>query len=120
MPERLFFANAGRVVDHIAAVAGNQQPPPRVVLVDLGAVNDLEITAGAADGSCRELHRQGSALWAAAPNERPLQMLRRVAELLGRTDLQADIGRLGVRLFPNLDDAIAAYQEQTLPDHPPS
>ena len=43
--ERLFFANARRVVDHIAAVAGNRQPPPRVVLVDLSAVNDLEITA---------------------------------------------------------------------------
>jgi len=46
-------------------------------------------------------------------------MLRRAAELLGRTDLQADTGRLSVRLFPNLDDAIAAYHEQTLPDHPP-
>jgi hypothetical protein len=62
---------------------------------------------------------RGSALWAAAPSERPLQMLRRAAELLGRTDLQADTGRLSVRLFPNLDDAIAAYHEQTLPDHPP-
>jgi len=78
--ERLFFANARRLVDHIAAVAGNRHPPPR---------------------------------------ERPLQMLRRAAELLGRTDLQADTGRLGVRVFPNLDDAIAAYHEQTLPDHPP-
>ena len=38
-------------------------------------------------------------------------MLRRAAELLGRTDLQADTGRLGVRVFPNLDDAIAAYHE---------
>ena len=46
-------------------------------------------------------------------------MLRRADELLGRTDLQADTGRLSVRLFPNLDDAIAAYHEQTLPDHPP-
>lgn len=109
------------MVDHIAAVAGNQQPPPRVVLVDLGAVKDLEITAlERLTVHAEELHRQGSALWAAAPNERPLQMLRRVAELLGRTDLRADIGRLGVRLFPSLDHAIAAYQEQTLPDHPPA
>jgi sulfate permease, SulP family len=119
--ERLFFANARRVVDHIAAIAGEQQPPPRVVLVDLSAVNDLEMTAleRLAD-QAEALHRQGSALWAAAPSEGPLQMLRRAAELLGRTDLQADTGRLGVRVFPNLDDAIAAYHEQTLPDHPPT
>jgi sulfate permease, SulP family len=118
---RLFFANARRVVDHIAAIAGEQQPPPRVVLVDLSAVNDLEMTAleRLAD-QAEALHRQGSALWAAAPSEGPLQMLRRAAELLGRTDLQADTGRLGVRVFPNLDDAIAAYHEQTLPDHPPT
>jgi sulfate permease, SulP family len=118
---RLFFANARRVVDHIAAIAGKQQPPPRVVLVDLSAVNDLEMTAleRLAD-QAEALHRQGSALWAAAPSEGPLQMLRRAAELLGRTDLQADTGRLGVRVFPNLDDAIAAYHEQTLPDHPPT
>jgi sulfate permease, SulP family len=118
---RLFFANARRVVDHIAAIAGEQQPPPRVVLVDLSAVNDLEMTAleRLAD-QAEALHRQGSALWAAAPSEGPLQMLRRAAELLGRTDLQADTGRLGVRVFPNLADAIAAYHEQTLPDHPPT
>ena len=66
--ERLFFANARRVVDHIAAIAGKQQPPPRVVLVDLSAVNDLEITAlERLTDQAEALHRQGSALWAAAP-----------------------------------------------------
>jgi hypothetical protein len=45
-------------------------------------------------------------------------MLRRAGELLGRTDLEADIGRLGVRVFPRLDDAIAAYQDQAQPDRP--
>lgn len=58
------------------------------------------------------------ALWVAAPSQRPLEMLRRAAELLGRTDLQADTGRLGVRVFPSLNDAVAAYQERTRPGHP--
>jgi SulP family sulfate permease len=114
---RLFFANARRVVDRIAAIAAGREPPPRVVLLDLGAVNDLEVTAldRLAD-LAEDLHGQGMALWVAAPSQRPLEMLQRAAELLGRTDLEADTGRLGVRLFPSVDDAVAAYQEQMEPD----
>jgi hypothetical protein len=59
-----------------------------------------------------DLHGQGRALWVAAPSQRPLEMLRRAAELLGRTDLQADTGRLGVRVFPRLEDAGTAYGKQ--------
>jgi SulP family sulfate permease len=42
---RLFFANVRRVCEQIAAIAAGQQPPPRVLLLDLGAVNDLDVTA---------------------------------------------------------------------------
>jgi MFS superfamily sulfate permease-like transporter len=104
------------VVDRIAAIAAGREPPPRVVLLDLGAVNDLEVTAldRLAD-LAEDLHGQGMRLWVAAPSQRPLEMLRRAAELLGRTDLEADTGRLGVRVFPSVDDAVAAYQEQMEP-----
>jgi SulP family sulfate permease len=110
---RLFFANARRVVDRIAAIAADQHPRPRVVLLDLSAVNDLEVTAleRLAD-LADDLHGHGGALWVAAPSQGPHEMLRRAAELLGRTDLQADTGRLGVRVFPSLDDAVAAYEGQ--------
>jgi SulP family sulfate permease len=114
---RLFFANARRVCDRIAAIAADRRPPPRVVLLDLGAVNDLDVTAldRLAD-LAEDLHERGMTLWAAAPSQRPLELLRRGAELLGRTDLQADTGRLGVRVFPSVDDAVAAYQDQMEPD----
>jgi MFS superfamily sulfate permease-like transporter len=110
---RLFFANARRVVDRIAAIAADRRPQPRVVLLDLSAVNDLELTAleRLAD-LAEDLHGQGRALWVAAPSQGPLEMLRRSAELLGRTDLEADTGRLGVRVFLCLDDAVAAYEGQ--------
>jgi hypothetical protein len=90
-----------------------------VVLLDFGAVNDLEITAldRLAD-LAEDFHGRDMTLWVAAPSQRPLEMLRRSAELLGRTDLRADTGRLGVRVFPSLDDAIAAYQDQGEPDRP--
>jgi sulfate permease, SulP family len=118
---RLFFANARRVVERIAAIAADQRPPPRVVLLDLSAVNDLEITALERLADLADaLHGQGRALWIAAPSQRPLEMLRRGAELLGRTDLQADTGRLGIRIFPSLDEAIAAYEDRTQPDRPPT
>jgi len=118
---RLFFANARRVVDRFAAIAADQRPPPRVVLLDLSAVNDLEVTAleRLAD-LAEDLHGRGMALWVAAPSQRPLEMLRRAAELLGRTSLQADTGRFGVRVFLSLDDAVAAYEDQTEPDRPPA
>lgn len=118
---RLFFANARRVCDRIAAIAFDQPSPPQVVLLDLGAVNDLEVTAlERLEGLAEDLHGRGIVLWLAAPSKRPLEMLSRAGELLGRTSLQADTGRLGVRVFPSLDDAIAAYEVQTEPDHPPA
>jgi sulfate permease, SulP family len=110
---RLFFANARRVLDRIATIAADRRPQPRVLLLDVGAVNDLDMTAleRLAD-LAEDLHGQGGALWVAAPSQRPLEMLRRAAELLGRTSLQDDTGRLGVRVFPSLDDAVAAYEGQ--------
>jgi sulfate permease, SulP family len=118
---RLFFANARRVVDQIGAIVVDQQPPPRVVLLDLTVVPDLEITAldRLAD-LAEDLHDQGMILWVAAPSQRPLEMLRRAAELLGRTDLQSDTGRLGVRLFPTIDEAISAHRDRPQPDRPPA
>jgi sulfate permease, SulP family len=116
---RLFFANARRVFDQIAAIAADQWPPPLVVLLDLSAVNDLEITAleRLAD-LAEDLHAQGRSLWVAAPSQRPLEMLRRAAQLLGRTDLEANTGRLGLRVFPTLEDAVGAYEDQAQPDRP--
>jgi sulfate permease, SulP family len=116
---RLFFANARRVVDHIAALVADQRPPPRVVLLDLSAVNDLEITAldRLAD-LADDLHGRGPDPVGGRAQPTPLEMLRRAAELLGRTDLQADTGRLGVCLFPTLEDAITAHRDRTQPDHP--
>jgi sulfate permease, SulP family len=110
---RLFLANARRVCEHIAAVAADRQPPPRVVLLDLSAVNDLDVTAldRLAD-LAEDLHGQGMVLWVAAPSQRPLEMLRRAAELLGRPSLQDTSGRLGVRAFVSLADAVAASQDQ--------
>jgi sulfate permease, SulP family len=116
---RLFFANARRVFEHIAAMALAAQPPPRVVLLDLSAVNDLETTAlERLNDLAEDLHQRGMALWIAAPAQGPLEMLGRAAELLGRTSLEADTGPLGVRVFARLEDAVAAYRDLPLPDRP--
>jgi hypothetical protein len=90
-----------------------------VVLLDLSVVSDLEVTAldRLAD-LAEDLHGQGQILWVAAPSQGPLEMLRRAAELLGRTDMLADTGRLGVRLFPTLDEAVSAHRDRPQPDRP--
>jgi cytosine/adenosine deaminase-related metal-dependent hydrolase len=109
------------VVDRIAAIAAGQRPAPRVVLLDPNAVNDLEVTALERLAEYAEdLHGQGRALWIAAPSQRPLEMLRRAAELLGRADLQADTGQLGVRVFRSLDLAVTTYKDQPQPDRAPT
>jgi hypothetical protein len=82
------------------------------------AVLTLTLLAPLLADLAEDLHAQGQLLWVAAPSDRPLAMLRHSAELLGRSDLQADTGRLGVRIFPTLTDAVAAYQAQVEPDHP--
>jgi sulfate permease, SulP family len=109
---RLFFANVRRVCDQVVALV-NEPEPPRVALLDLSAVNDLDITAldRLADLAA-DLHERGTLLWSAAPSDRAADMIGRAAELLGRPDLRADTGPLGVRVFPSLDEAVSAYEQQ--------
>ena len=115
---RLFFANARRVCDRIAAIV-LEGPRPRVVLLDLSAVNDLEVTALERLAELADdLHGRGMVLWVAAPSQRPLEMVRRAAELLGRPSLLAEAGWLGDRVFRRLEDAVAAYGAQAQPERP--
>jgi sulfate permease, SulP family len=114
---RLFFANARRVVDRIAAIAGDQRPR-RGWCCWTSAPSTTSRSPRWSGWPTSQTASTGRALWVAAPSQRPLEMLRRAAELLGRSDLQADTGRLGVRVFPSLEDAVAAYEEQIEPDRP--
>ena len=66
--ERLYFANARRVRERITAIVAAEQPPPRVVLLDLGAVNSLEVTApDQLAGLAEDLQGRGMNLWMAVP-----------------------------------------------------
>ncbi len=118
---RLFFANVRRVCSQIVALV-NEPESPQVVLLDLSAVNDLDITAldRLAD-LAEDLHDRGTLLWSAAPSDQVAAMISRAAELLGRPDLRADTGELGVRVFPGLDEAVSAYDQRTPgPAHDPA
>jgi MFS superfamily sulfate permease-like transporter len=109
--ERLYFANARRVRERITAIVAAEQPPPRAVLLDLGAVNSLEVTAlDQLAGLAEDLQGRGMNLWMAVPGQQPLEVVRRAAELLGRTSLEAGTGRLGVRVFARVEDAVSAHQ----------
>jgi len=101
---RIFFANAGRIGDKIMALVAEAKP--KVVLIDLSSVFDLEYTAlkRLAEGEARE-RQNGISLWLAALNPGVLVMVQRspLGEVLGRE-----------RMFFNLEQAVAKYQERFL------
>lgn len=101
---QLYFANAHRVADRVDALAG---PGTRVLVLDLDAVPDIDLTAS---GVIVELHdalaRRGVALWFAGLNRRPRRTLRATADQDRLTGEH--------RLFGRVADAVAHYRSQPI------
>jgi MFS superfamily sulfate permease-like transporter len=77
-------------------------PSPRVLVLDLGAVPDIDVTAiDLLAEFDAELRGRGITLWMVNLNERPLDMLRRAPEA----------GTYTPRLFREVDDAVAAFAD---------
>ena len=94
---RLHFANMRRTSERIVAAIEASDPPPRVVILDVVAVPDLEITAVAGlHELAADLHERGTELWIASltPAE------RRMIERYGETG--------AVTVFATPEDALAA------------
>jgi len=97
---RLFFANAERVAHKIRPLV--EAARPRVVVLDLEAVFDLEYTALKALTEAEKRNREhGVMLWVAGLNPGVLAMVQHspLGETLGRE-----------RMFFNLEQAVARYQ----------
>jgi sulfate permease, SulP family len=96
----IYFANAPRVRRRLLDLVDAAAPRPDVLLVDFGAVPDIDITAldllPMVDADLRE---RGITLWLANINARPLDMLRRLP----------DAAAWERRLFRELDDAATAF-----------
>jgi sulfate permease, SulP family len=96
----IYFANAPRMRRRLLDLVDAAAPPPDVLLVDFGAVPDIDITAlDLLPMVDADLRGRGITLWLANINARPLDMLRRLpdAEAWER------------RLFRELDDAATAF-----------
>jgi MFS superfamily sulfate permease-like transporter len=99
---RIFFANAERVGEKVRSIIG--QTCPRVIVLHLRAVFDLEYTAlKMLTEAERELNGQGVALWLVGLNPGVLEMVLHspLGETLGRD-----------RMFFNLERAVASWQVQ--------
>jgi MFS superfamily sulfate permease-like transporter len=106
----IYYANGPRLQERLVGLVDTADPPPRVLVMDLGAVPDIDVTAlDLLVGLEAELRERGVVLWMANLNERPLDMLRRLPEAAAYEPL----------LFRELDDAVAAFADpRTSP--PPS
>ena len=99
---RLFFANAERVAHKIRPVI--EASKPKVVVLDLGGVFDLEYTALKALTDAEKRNRErGVLLWLVGLNPSVLEMVRRspLGEILGRE-----------RMFFTLEQAVAHHESQ--------
>ena len=106
----IYYANAPRLRERLLGLVDAADPPPRVLVLDLGAVPDIDVTAiDLLAGFDADLRGRGITLWMVNLNERPLDMLRRSPEA----------ERYEPRLYREIDDAVAAFADpRTSP--PPS
>jgi sulfate permease, SulP family len=96
----IYFANAPRLRGRLLELVDTADPHPRVLVLDLDAVPDIDVTAlDLLAGFDADLRRRGVTLWLANPNARPLDMLRRLP----------GAGEWERRLFRDLDAATSAF-----------
>jgi anti-anti-sigma factor len=97
---RIFFANAARITERMKPLIA--EASPKVVVIDLGGVFDLEYTALKILTEAEQRHRErGVSLWLVGLNPGVLAMVQRspLGDILGRE-----------RMFFNLEQAVARYQ----------
>jgi high affinity sulfate transporter 1 len=105
---RLFFANAQRVADMMRPLV--EQATPSVLLLDFGAVTDLEYTALKMLIEAEEqARREGRELWLAALNPG-------VSAVIERSKLGEPPGR--ERIFASLEAAVVKYTQIGLASAP--
>jgi SulP family sulfate permease len=98
----LFFGAVGKLEDLQATVAG--ESPPRIVVLDLRMVINLDTTClDALEGLQRTLRKRGGTLLLCAANEQPLSLMRRSGFLddIGADNLLADLDA-GIRRAQSL------------------
>ena len=96
---RIYFGNAQRILDKMAPLV--RQAKPSVVLLDCGAVPDIEFTAlRMLIGADESLRASGTELWLAGLNPAALDVVQRspLGERLGRA-----------RMFFNVNRAVETY-----------
>ena len=105
---RVFFANAGQIAHKIKPMIEEAQP--KIVMLDLSGVPDLEYSALKALIDAEKRHRErGTAMWLVGMNPRVLEMVQR--SHLGKT-----LGRDGMHF--NLEIAVAEFLDGAGPAAP--
>ena len=102
---RIFFANAQQIAQKIKPLIDDAQP--KVVVLDMSAVQDIEYTALKMLAEAEKRQRQrGIKLWLVGMNPHVLDMIQ-------RSPLGTTLGREA--MFFNLEMALARYSDESLP-----
>jgi sulfate permease, SulP family len=94
----LFYANASLVTGQVKRLAGAEEPPPRAVILDIGANGRLDIT------SCEKLAELVSELRSAGIQLALAEVRAPAIEHARRAGLLGDIGE--DRVFHTIDEAV--------------
>jgi sulfate permease, SulP family len=98
----VYYANALTVRDQVKAMIGTMESPPRVVIFDAGAQDQIDLTSTEmVKGLVKELHRKGIEVYL-ADTHAP------VLEAGGKAGLREIIGEDHV--FPTVDSAVRAIE----------
>ena len=96
----LFYANATLVTGRIKRFAGAEEPPPRAVILDIGANGRLDIT------SCEKLSELVTELRSAGIDFALAEVRAPAVEHARRAGLLGDLGE--DRVFHTIDEAVDA------------
>ncbi len=106
----LFYANANRFVDDLESLIETAPDPVEWVILDAGAIIDVDFSAGIAFGGLLDYLRQRDIHFAMAEVDDALR------SALSSSGLESDIGV--EHLYAHLSEAVEAFRASSLPEGP--
>jgi sulfate permease, SulP family len=105
----LYFGNSQRIFDRVAELVVEARPQPRVLVLDMSAVPDIDTTAIiVARERATNLRDAGTDMWVAGLTERALRIAKRTPRWAALVAAE--------EVYPSVDAAVEAFRRQAVAD----